>query len=123
MYWAREVIVAEGVIALPPQFIFGAIFSLVCVGIAALAGLILRLPVFSRLWYSTLVPVVVLLVCAMVLLLRGEGWGLTGTSTESDSTYQTLHPAVAYGSLFAILFAILHFPRPAWLRKVPPSFV
>jgi hypothetical protein len=125
MYLALDVlaIVEAGVIDLPSQFILGAIVSFFFVGVAAFAGLILRVPVLSRLWYATLVPAAVLIISAVVLLLRGEGWDLTLTYEESDATYRTLHPAVAYGCLFAVVFATLHFPTPSWLRRVPPSII
>jgi hypothetical protein len=111
MLLAVEVIAEAGVIAVPFQFIMGALVSIVLVGVAALIGLVLRIPALARLWYASAFPSIAVLAGSAVLLFFGSSWGLTVTltSTDTGSTYQTLHPAVAYGSMLAAVFATLHF--------------
>ena len=112
MWGAMEVVAEAGFIAIPFQFIMGAVFSLFIVGIATLVGFLLRLPVVSRAWYSTVIPSATVLAAALIIILFGQSFGITITltSTETNDTYQTLHPTAAYGSMFAAVFATLHFP-------------
>lgn len=112
MLLALEVIAEAGAIAVPFQFIMGAIFSIACVGVSSLLGLLLRVPTLTRFWYSSAFPSVAVLGCAAVLLFCGRSLGFTTTltSTDTGSAYQSLHPAVAYGSMLAAVFATLHFP-------------
>jgi hypothetical protein len=111
MLLAMEVVAEAGVIAVPFQFIMGAVFSIVFVGVAALLGLLLRISALARFWYLSALPSVAVLAGAVLLLFLGRSLGFTTTltSTDTGSTYQTLHPVAAYGSMLAAVFATLHF--------------
>jgi len=113
MFFAMEVVADAGFMAIPFQFIMGAVFSIVFVGVAALMGFVLRVPALARIWYSSAFPSFALLGLAIVLIFFGRELGLTTTISIRDSpaTYTTLHPAVAYGSMLATVFATLHFSR------------
>jgi hypothetical protein len=113
MLFAMEVIGDAGFIAFPFQLIMGAVFSLVVVGVAALVGFLLNIPTLGRVWYSSSIPSIALQVSAGFLILFGRELGVSTTISNPDSitTYKTLHPAVAYGSMFAAVFATLHFSR------------
>jgi hypothetical protein len=111
MFFAMEVVADAGFMAVPFQFIMGAVFSIVFVGFAALVGLLLQVPVLERVWYSSSFSSWAILMLSAVLILFGRALGLTTTISLPDSatTYKTLHPAVAYGSMLAAVFATLHF--------------
>jgi len=49
----------------------GAVFSIVFVGVAALIGLILRIPALTRFWYSSAAPSTAVLACAVLSLFFG----------------------------------------------------
>ena len=111
MFFAMEVVADAGFMAIPFQFIIGAVFSIAFVGIAKLVGFLLRIPALARVWYSSSIPSFAVLAVAAVLILFGRELGLSTTISLPDSTvtYKTLHPAVAYGSMLAAVFATLHF--------------
>jgi len=100
-----------GPFGVPFQFIAGAVISFTFVFTATFAGRVLQHKAIARIWYaSDGVATVVLTVCAALLIFgRRLGFRITYTD-EATGTYETLHPAVAYGCLFIIAFAILHFP-------------
>ena len=101
-----------GGIALPVQIIFGSVVSLILVGLAALTGLLLRLPWLRMAWCSTAIPSVILLLSAAALLFFGSRWSVTSivVTEETGETYRALEPWTAFGAMFAVVFAILHFP-------------
>src|SRR3954454_7256615 len=111
MFFAMEVVADAGFMAIPFQFVMGAVFSIVFVGFAALVGFLLRVPALARVWYSSSIPSFAVLAFAAFLILFGRELGLSTTISIPDSTatYKTLHPAVACGSMLAAVFAILHF--------------
>src|SRR5215472_16869893 len=111
MILAIPVIGDAGFMAIPFQVIIGAVFSFVFIGFAALLGFLLRIPPLARLWYSSPIPPVVVLACAVFVILFGESCGLTikVTSPENGMTYTFIHPAAGYGSMLAAVFATLHF--------------
>lgn len=113
MILAMEVVADAGFLAIPFQFIIGAIFSVVFVGAAMMLGFILRVSTLARFWYSSSVPSVVVLGVALFLIFFGRALGFTTFISIPDSAaaYTTLHPAVAYGSMLAAVFATLHFSR------------
>jgi hypothetical protein len=113
MIFAMEVVADAGFMAFPFQAIMGAVFSIVFVGVAALIGFMLDIPPLARFWYSSSSPSIIVLVFAVFVILFGQSLGLATTISlaESNSTYKTLHPAAAYGSMLAAVFATLHFPR------------
>jgi len=123
MIFAMEVVADAGFMAFPFQAIMGAVFSIVFVGVAALVGLILRIPPLARFWYSSSTPSIVVLACAAFVIFFGQSLGLTTTLTltESSSTYKTLHPAAAYGSMLAAVFATLHFSRRNVSHDIPSA--
>ena len=112
MFFAIPIIGDGGFMAIPFQAIIAAVFSIAFVVFAALLGLLLRIPPLARLWYSSAIPPVVVLACALIVIFFGESHGLTitVTSPENGMTYKFLHPAAGYGSVFAAVFATLHFP-------------
>lgn len=120
MILALEVVADAGVMAIPFQFIMGAVFSIIFVGAAALIGLLLCIPPLGRFWYSSSIPSIVVLACAALVIFFGRNLGFTTTlkHTETGSTYQTLHPAAAYGSMLAAVFATLHFFRNRVSRDI-----
>ena len=111
MFLALEVIADAGAIAVPFQAIMGAVFSLCLVGVAYLVGLLLRIPAFARLWYSSALPSVAVIVVALGVLFFGQSIGFVTTviSPETNTPFRTLHPAAGFGSVFAAVFAALHF--------------
>ena len=111
MFLAIPFFADDGFMAVPFQAIIAAVISIVVVGFAALLGLLLRIPALARVWYSSAIPPVVVLACAAILILFGESLGLTITLTspENGMTSKYLHPVASYGSLFAAVFATLHF--------------
>src|SRR5262249_29493111 len=111
MLFAMEVVADAGFMAIPFQFIMGAMFSLAFVCFAALVGFLLHVPALARLWYSSFIPSFAVLASSAILILFGRELGLSTTISIPDSTdtYKTLHPAVAYGSMLAAVFATLHF--------------
>lgn len=119
MILAMEVIADAGVFAFPFQVVMGAVFSIVFVGFAMPLGFLVSRPPLERLWYSSVIVPVLLLACATFVILFGQSIGLTTTltSSETGSTYKTLHPAAAYGSMLAAVFATLHFPS----RRASPN--
>jgi hypothetical protein len=123
MYFAIEVVADAGFMAVPFQFIMGAVFSIVFVGFAALLGFSLRIPPLGRVWYSSNIPSVVVLACAALVILYGQNIGITATLTSPKSglTYTSLDPAAAYGSMLAAVFATLHFPWRRVSRDTPSA--
>jgi hypothetical protein len=113
MLLAGEVIADAGVIAVPFQAVMGAIFSLVLVGVAYLLGQLLRIQFLAKLWYSSPLVSIALIAVALVVLFFGRSLGLTAPTRfqQGDLTLQTLHPLAAYGSMFVVIFATLHFSR------------
>jgi len=111
MFLAFEVIADAGVIALPFQAVMGAVFSTLVVGVAYLVGLLLRIPAFGRLWYASALPAVSVFVLALGFLFFGRNLGFVTTvvSPETNTRFETLHPTVAFGSVFAAVFGALHF--------------
>ena len=123
MFFAMEVVADAGFIAIPFQLIMGAVFSIIFVGAAALVGFLLRIPPLARFWYSSSSPSVVVLACAVFIIFFGRSLGLTTTFTdpETSRTYQTLHPAAAFGSILAAIFATLHFSPRKVLHDTPSA--
>jgi hypothetical protein len=113
MWLAMEVVADAGFIAIPFQLIMGAVFSIVFVGVALFLGFLLEISPVARFWYSLPIASIVMLVSAAFLLAYGRDLGLAITIANPDShvTYKVLHPAAAYGSMFAAVFATLHFSR------------
>ena len=112
MFYAIPIIGDGGFMAIPFQAIIAAVISILFVGFAVLLGLLLRIPLLARLWYSSPIPPVVLLACAFIVIFFGESHGLTikVISPDNGMTYTFLHPAAGYGSVFAAVFATSHFP-------------
>ena len=120
MVLAIKIIADAGFMAIPFQFIIGAVFSIVFVGFAALLGLLLRIPSLGRAWYTSTIPSAVVLVCAAFIILFGESIGITGTDiSKSGMPYKTLDPTAAWSSMLAAVFATLHFPRKRVSRDTP----
>ncbi|MBK1883446.1 hypothetical protein JIN85_13550 [Luteolibacter pohnpeiensis] len=111
LFLALNVIGDEGIIGLLSQSIIGALFSIILVGVAWIVGLILRIPSVARLWYSNALPSISVILLALGVLYYGRDLGFITTyiSTDANLPLQDLHPAAAFGSVFAAVFGTLHF--------------
>lgn len=113
MILALEVVADAGVIAIPFQAIMGAVFSLIVVGLAFVIGYALLVRVLNRIWYSSSIIALSIVLISFAILIFGRDLGFTATLqlSEGRSPYKALHPAAAYGGMLAAIFGALHFPR------------
>jgi len=104
--------VYDGMLSLIFQPFMAALASGICVAVALLLGLLLRIPVLSRWWTATSLWAALVAAASLFVLAFGYFIGLTyvGTNPETGSEVVTLHPAAAMGGYFFFLFAVANWP-------------
>jgi len=104
--------VYDGVLSLIFQPFMAALASGLTVGLALLAGVLLRIPILSRWWSSTALWAGLLGGISLFVLAFGYSLGLTyvGTNPETGNKVLTLHPTAAVAGYFFLLFAVANWP-------------
>ncbi len=106
-----------GVLSLLFQPIMGILWSTAFLALAALGGLLLRIPPIGTRWRSSPLWAI----CITLISLFGSfvfGWTTTVT-TEEGETLTLLRSEIFSPSYFALLFAIAHWPIPPSLTSAP----
>ena len=119
---AMVMTVYDGLLSIIFQPIIAVICSAFTVGISLLVGLLFKIPVLGRWWRSSMIPAALLVIVSLVILCFGASLGLryTFTNPETHQPIEELHPDVALGGYFALVFTIANWPvRPR--RKAEPS--
>jgi hypothetical protein len=114
--------VYDGILSLIFQPFVAALVSGVCVAVALVLGLVLRIPVLSRWWTATSLWAALIAATSLFVLAFGYFIGLTyvGTNPETGSEIVTLHPAAAMGGYFSLLFAVANWPTRRTRHLNPP---
>jgi hypothetical protein len=105
------------------SMIFQPFMAIICSGIVVtmtvLVGLVLKLPLLSRLWTATPALAIAMIAGSLFLLCFGSQLGIVETYTDPEThhSFQGLHSVVALSAYFAILFAIANWP----FRTATPS--
>jgi hypothetical protein len=111
VYMVAMVLTAyDGLPSLILQPIVAAVSSTVFVGIALLAGLVLRIQPIRRAWTAQCAAMLALLSLAVMCL--GSKLGLTDVYTfpENGDRFTGLHPAAALSAYFLLLFSVANWP-------------
>ena len=114
--------VYDGILSLILQPFIAVLASGVCVAVALLLGLVLRVPAISRWWTGTTAALVA--ISGLLVLVFGYFLGLTyvGTSPETGTEVVTLHPLAALGGYFFLLFAVANWPSSMRKRDINPPY-
>lgn len=107
----------DGVLSLLFQPIMAVFFSGLTVLLALLVGLVLRLPPLARLWNASAFWAFAVAGASQFFLICGYSLGLTdvGTHPETKQQFVMLHPAVAVGGYFFLVFSIANWPIRRWV--------
>jgi len=102
----------DGVLSLLFQPIMAVFCSGFTVLLALLVGLVLRLPPLARIWNASAFWAFAVAGASQFFLIFGYSLGLTdvGTHPETKQQIVMLHPAVAVGGYFFLLFSIANWP-------------
>jgi hypothetical protein len=102
----------DGIASLILQPVCAAVVSTVGVGVALLAGLVLRVRPVGRLWYARRAWAGGLAIACIAVMCFGSAVGLTGdyADPETGRTFVALHPAAALFSYLVLLFTVAHWP-------------
>ena len=78
-------------------------------------GLIRRIPSFARMWYSSTVPAISILLASIVVLIFGQSLGMRESYTYTNSLEETvtatrLHSYVSLPAFFLAAFSVLYWP-------------
>lgn len=109
---AMMMTVYDGLISMIFQPFVAILCSGLCVLLALLVGLILRIPMLSRWWHSSRVWAVALMVISCLVLSLGSSLGITEVYTDHETGRQFtgLHSAAALSGYFVLIFAIANWP-------------
>lgn len=109
----------DGLLSMLLQPLVGAVVSGLVVGLAWLAGWLLRLPVVRRVWGASLAAGLAI-ACVGVMVL-GSRLGLVGSYVDPDTgaAFQAVHPAAALSAFFGLVFALANWPSPTARGKPP----
>ena len=115
--------VYDGALSLLLQPFLAALVSGVCVAVALLVGLLLRLPLLFAWWTRTSLWAGLLAGTSLLVLAFGYSLGLTevGTNPETGDAVVVLHPAAALGGYFLLLFAVANWPASMRKRRDDPT--
>jgi len=111
MILAIRVMADAGTVGVPFQFILCVGISGIFVGAARIAGRVLQNERLRQIWYSSTWVSISIIGISFVIVFFGRAIGITTTVTspEFGASYQDLHPFAGFGSMFAAVFATLHW--------------
>jgi len=107
----------DGLLSLIFQPIMAVFWSGLFVVLALLVGLVLRLPPLARIWNASPFWAFAVAGASQFSLIFGYSLGLTdvGTHPETKQQFAMLHPAVAVGGYFFLVFSIANWPIRRWV--------